>query len=288
MPGPHDPASAPSAPPAPSAGTGAGHPAPPRHPDERAIVERRLAGHDASHGHDTAGLPWQGRDLHDSPFRGDTGAADPLLLDALVHRADDTELTDALAASRLLVPVVAMPTHVEAAEATGLTADANSDMATVVLTAPDGERALPVFTSVDAIAAWDPAARPVPVSPVDAAQAAVEERCSVMVVDVASPHRRVVRSSQVWALAQGRRWLHAADDPIVRAALGDVVARTPGLSGADAAPGDHGSLLVTLVLDPGLPADAVNAVSGAVAQALAVDDVRVRLDDVRLALRAAR
>lgn len=278
MPGPHEPAPAP----------GAGHPAPPRHPDERAIIERRLAGHDATHGHDTAGLPWQGRDLHDSPFRGDTGAADPLLLDALVHRAGDADLADALAASRLLVPVVAMPTHVEQAQATGLAADANSDMATVVLTAPDGERALPVFTSVAAVAAWDPAARPVPVTPVDAAQAAVEERCSVMVLDVASPHRRVVRSSQVWALAQGRRWVHAADDPVVRAALDDVVDRTPGLATADAAAGDHGSLLVTLALDPGLRADAVNAVSGAVAQALAVDDVRVRLDDVRLALRAAR
>ena len=46
-------------------------------------------------------------------------------------------------------------------------------MAAMTLLAADGHRALPVFTSIAALAAWDPAARPVPVTAARAAQAAV-------------------------------------------------------------------------------------------------------------------
>ena len=72
----------------------------------------------------------------------------------------------------------------------GHTVDKRTDMALVTLTAPDGRRALPLFTSVAALAAWDPAARPVPVSAARAAQAAVAEGCHVAVVDLAGPTPR--------------------------------------------------------------------------------------------------
>ena len=64
-----------------------------------------------------------------------------------------------LAGSRLLVPVVALLGEVEYDDA-GLAHDKSSDMATVLLTAPDGRRALLAFSGTDAMRAWDPEARP--------------------------------------------------------------------------------------------------------------------------------
>ena len=71
----------------------------------------------------------------------------------------------------------------------------------------------------EAVAAWDPQARPVPVTPARAGQAAVSEGCDVIVVDVAGPATRVLRPSMVWALAQQRRWVPAHTDPFVAASV---------------------------------------------------------------------
>ena len=91
----------------------------------------------------------------------------------------------AVRAARFVVPVVAEPTEVDT---TGEhTVDTRVDLAAVTLVAPDGQRALPVFSGTAALAAWDATARPVPVTPARAAQAAVSEGCDVIVVDVAGP-----------------------------------------------------------------------------------------------------
>ena len=110
-----------------------------------------------SHDHgptDSAQVPWAGRDLSPSGFEADTGAADPLLQAALAGPADDLTLMRAVEASRFVVPVVAEPTEVDT---TGEhVVEKQVDMAAVTLVAPDGQRALPVFTGTDALAAWDP------------------------------------------------------------------------------------------------------------------------------------
>src|SRR5690606_22804287 len=124
-----------------------------------------------------------------------------------------------------LVPIVAEPVETEVQD--GLTVDKQTDMAAVTLVAPDGERALPVFTCLDSIAAWDPQARPVPVTSARAGQAAVSERCDVVVVDVAGPLTRVLRPSMVWALAQDRDWLAPHLDPFVGAGVARAVAVEP-------------------------------------------------------------
>src|SRR5204863_2813758 len=80
--------------------------------------------------------------------------------------------------------------------------DTRTDMAIITLVAPDGRRALPLFTSVEALAAWDPAARPVPVSAARAAQAALADGCQVAVVDLGSGRSTELRPSMLWALAQ--------------------------------------------------------------------------------------
>ncbi|EWT01463.1 hypothetical protein N864_20810, partial [Intrasporangium chromatireducens Q5-1] len=122
-----------------------------------------------------------------------------------------------VAAARWLVPVVAVASEVT--ESAGVRSDTRSDMATVTLTAPDGSRALPMFSSLAALADWDPSARPVAVPAASAAQAAISEGCDVLVVDVASAHAVVLRSSMLWALAQQREWLPSHLDPHVARAV---------------------------------------------------------------------
>ncbi len=166
--------------------------------------------------------------------------------------ADERSLMRAVAAARLLVPIVAEPAEVD--ESGPLAVEKQTDMAAVTLVAPDGARALPVFSSMAALAAWDPSARPVPVTAARAAQAAVSERCDVMVLDVAGPRTVALRPSMVWALAQQREWVPAHEDETVCRALELAVRDQDGVLAHDVGPGaaGEGVLQVSLTLGPGL------------------------------------
>lgn len=220
---------------------------------------------------DSAEVPWAGRDLGPSGFEDDTGAADPALLALLADPdTDDTTLMAAVEAARFVVPIVAEPTP------------GTVDMAAVTLLAPDGTRALPVFTGTAALEAWDPTARPVPVTPARAGQAAVQERCDVVVVDVAGPATRVLRPSMVWALAQQRPWQPPHTDPFVARGVehatdgeDDVVA----VSVEEGQPLGEGVLGVVLHLRPGLEPAQVREVATRVGERLAADgELRARID----------
>ena len=237
---------------------------------------------------DSAGVPWQGRDLTAQPFAGDDGSADPALVAAL-ETGDAARVAAALAASRVLVPVVAVlgdgPSPVGP---TGLPVDKSADMAVATLVAPDGARALPVFTSTATLHAWDPTARPVPVEGQRAALAAVQDDCTLLVVDPAGPVPAVVRRPVVWALGQGRHWLPPADDPAVL----DAVRR--GVTSADVvsevvsvASGPLGvtGVRVELAVRPGLDAAELSALAERVRQRLAASELlaeRVEALDLRL------
>ncbi len=232
---------------------------------------------------DSAGQSWQGREVTDTGFGQDDGSADPEVVAAL--QADDRTLMTALASARLLVPIVAEPTEV--VQAGELHADKAADMAVAVLVAPDGTRALPVFTSMDSLTAWDPAARPSPVTAQRAAQAAVSERCDVMVVDVAGA-AVALRPSMVWALAMGRPWAPAHEDAHVRAAVAAAVRDEPGVADAECEAGDGGALRVVLRLHPGLDQAAIGELAQRVGERLATDgETRARIDAVGFAIRQA-
>jgi hypothetical protein len=132
--------------------------------------------------------------LPDPGFAGDDGAADPVLaavLDAYGSGAgDDDTVMSAVAAARLIVPVTAVPAE------TGDRADGRVGDGTV-------EMALPVMTSVAALAAWDPRARPVPVPCRRAALGALTEDCDFLVVDPSGPVTWVADRAQVERLAGG-------------------------------------------------------------------------------------
>lgn len=269
------------------------------------MTGRRFAGHDPKRGHDTAGVPWAGRTLVGTGFGDDSGAADPALLEALADPSDEIALVGAVSRARLLVPVVALPGEMVAvSEASGaahgepgartssrLRADASSDMAAVTLVAPDGARALPAFTSLSALAAWDSTARPVPVTAQRAALAAVQESCGTVLLDLGSVHGAgrggyALRSSMVWALAMDRPWQPAHLDSAVDSAVAATLTVEPAATAYALAAGSHGALQVTLTLGPGLRRDEVQALVTRVGERLAADgEVRPRIDALSFTLR---
>jgi hypothetical protein len=240
-------------------------------------------------GHDSAGTPWAGRTLPTGDFAGDDGAPDAGLVSALgqvrMGFADDRVVIAALAAARLFVPVVAVLG--EQGETVHGVSDKQADMALVTLTGPEGRRALPVFSSLDALAAWNPQARPVPVQARRAAISAVAEECQLMVLDPAGPTTYVVSRSAMWAVGAGRPWTPAHVDPEVVAEVGVAVAGLPDVVTFRTEPGVEVQLTVVLVLRPGMVPEQVQAVAGDVGARLQASDlVRERVDGI--ALRVSR
>ena len=157
------------------------------------------------------------REIPDPGFAGDDGAVDPEVTTALTaYDAAPTERVRALGAlaalqdSRVLVPVVAVLGEVEVDDQ-GLAHDKSSDMAAVLMQGRDGRTALLAFTGTRPLQAWDPQARPVPVTLADAARSAVQDGAAALLVDVAGPVMFVVESDDLARLAAGERLLRLAD-----------------------------------------------------------------------------
>lgn len=136
-------------------------------------------------------------------FASDDGSPDMPIREAV----DSASLLGALRAGRVIVAVVATPG--ETAEVDGVTVDKSSEMSLVSMVAKDGRRGLLAFTGIDALHAWDPSARPVPVSGTDAARAAIEDDCEALVLDVAGPRAQVVPEVDLVALAELDPGAHA-------------------------------------------------------------------------------
>jgi hypothetical protein len=242
-----------------------------------------------SDAHDSAGQSFFGRQLTGTGFDHDDGDGDPRLVRALSAPADEAALVAAVHGARLLVPIVAAPGEVDESDA--LAVEKSTDMAVVTLTAPDGRRALPVFSSIEALQSWDGSARPVPVTSSRAAQAAVQERCDVMLLDLGRPESFVLRQSMVWALAMDREWVPAHEDPFVRAALGRAVAEEPDVVGWSAEAGEPagtGTLRLVLRLRPGLDAQAVQALATRLGEQVATDgETRARIDGLSFSIQQA-
>ncbi len=137
----------------------------------------------------------------------DDGSASAEVVSALAaYGAGREELQDptleVLQRARLLVPVVALAGEVEH-DAAGRAQEKTSEMATVLTRGEDGRTALLAFTSVETMARWDPDARPVPVTPRRAAEAALSEGAVAVVVDVAGPVMFVVEAADLRELAAG-------------------------------------------------------------------------------------
>jgi SseB protein N-terminal domain len=222
-------------------------------------------------------------------FRGDRGAADPLLAATLAAyqagQCSEQEALQALSAARLLVPVVAVLADPGAAAAGAAAAgaaaagaaaagaagaeaaagpttapachaekagDKNSEMMLPTLLGRDGRPALPAFTCLNALALWRKDARPVPAEAARVWRTAVDGGCAV-VIDVAGPVPIAVEGARLAALAAGRPAPPPHEDPDVRAEIEAAIAGEPQIAGFTLGPATPGGaeLAVRLQLAPG-------------------------------------
>ena len=127
-------------------------------------------------------------------------------------------------------------------------------MSLPTLVGRDGRRAVPAFTSLAALARWQPSARPMPAAADLVWRAAAAEACSV-VIDVAGPVPLAVEGARLAALARGGPVPAPDEDPDVQAAVAaaitEAVAQTPAAR-ALAAAAEPGGALAGFVLHPGV------------------------------------
>jgi type III secretion system (T3SS) SseB-like protein len=205
----------------------------------------------------------------DSKFAADDGSAEPAAAAALAAFAAGTgsehAALTALAGARLLVPVVAAEVpdgapdgrppqpgasggscHVPGGEKT-------SEMSIPTLMGQDGRPAVPAFTSLAAMHAWQPGARPVPADAARVWQAAAADSAAV-VLDIAGPVPLAIDGARLAALAAGQPVPHPEHDPDVQAAIGAVAATYPQVTAVRLAgdpAGEGPDLTVELSLAPG-------------------------------------
>ncbi|GAA1933751.1 SseB family protein [Microbacterium aoyamense] len=253
-------------------------------------------GTDPAHDHraDSAGVPWEGRSFHENPNAGDDGSADPALLAALTAfrggEGDQVAVVDAYRAARLLIPLVAEKGD-HGIGAHGLDVDKTQELSIVTVAAPDGRRVLPVFTSVDAMKAWDAAARPVPADGVRTAVAAADDDTDLIVIDPGSETEFVLRRPAVWAIAQGRTWEPSHTAPDVFRGLQESIGGELAVLDLAVAAGDPDArlrgpeLVVRLHLIDGLDQAELDAVLQRLARRWAADDrIAVLVDSLSVKL----
>jgi SseB protein N-terminal domain len=213
-----------------------------------------------------------------SPFHDDDGSADPRAAATLAAfgsglGSEHAALT-ALAASRLLVPIVAAPPdgtahdqhagagagdhradggdhradggdhRADGGDHRAGEGDHGAEMSLPTLIGRDGRAAIPAFTSLDTLARWDPNARPVPALATSVWRAAVDSS-SAVVVDVAGPVPLAVEGARLVALADGQPVPLPHQDPDVLAAVRAAASGEPAIAGlrlvagTDPAPEDN-------------------------------------------------
>lgn len=165
---------------------------------------------------------------------GDTGETDPAVARALEAYArgagSERDALTAIAASRLLVPVVAVLT-----DQTEDGTEKESEMALPTLIGNDGRTAVIAFTSTGTLARWREDARPVPVAAPLVCEAALGE-ADALVIDVAGPVPLVLEGARLRAIAGNQPPPQPHEDPDVHAAIAAVTPRftlKPGEGGAD-------------------------------------------------------
>ncbi|MCW2892437.1 MAG: hypothetical protein JWO75_1926 [Actinomycetia bacterium] len=152
---------------------------------------------------------------------GDTGGADPAVAATLAAYAAGTATEHAaltaVAASRLLVPVVAV-----LAEANADGTEKETEMALPTLIGNDGRKAVIAFTGADTVRRWRADARPVPVPASRLWPAVAAEQADAVVIDVAGPVPLVVEGARLRALASGAPPPLPHEDPDIRAQVAAV------------------------------------------------------------------
>ncbi len=234
------------------------------------------------------------KEIPASVFADDDGSADARLAQSLIRfsrgKAPLAEVVDSLAYARVLVPVVADGDE-RIVGSHGVEQDRVASTGVVALQAPDGRMALPIFTDVDAMRAWNTSARPIPAEGPRAALAAAAEGWSVLILNPGMETVLIPRPA-VWALGKGEPWRPAVVDGAVvddvRDAIADAIPLAGNVRAVDAVPGRGAEVAVVLSLEPGLDRAALDDVVRDVHEALAASAVIAeRVDSLELRLATA-
>jgi hypothetical protein len=174
---------------------------------------------------DSAGVPWEGRELEENRFADDDGSAPKEFVTAISGFRSgvlgQADVVDALRVSRLLVPLVAQLGESEIG-ANGLKVDKSAELSIVTVKAPDDQDALVVFSSVVAMQRWNPSARPVPTDAIRVCLAAASQLSTRVVIDPGSETEFVIRRPAIARIAQSLDWQPADLNSSVR----DVIERS--------------------------------------------------------------
>ncbi len=234
------------------------------------------------------------KEIPESVFSDDDGSADARLAQALIKhsrgKAPLLDVVDALAYARVLVPVMSSGEARHMGKY-GLEQDEVASTGVVAVHMPDGRAALPIFTDVDAMKAWNDQARPIPAEGPRAALAAVAEEWSTLVINPGMETVTIPRPA-VWALGQGQPWKPAVMNDAVAEDVADAVVDAVGLDEyvkeVVAVPGRGAEVAVVLRLVPGLTQSQVEEVVQRVQHDLALSEtVAQRVDSLELRLTQA-
>lgn len=227
-----------------------------------------------------------------SAFAGDDGSQDPELGRRLAAysrgAASLSPVVERLAQVRVLIPILASLDQEDFTE-DGLRYDKEASAGIVALKAPDGRTALPVFSSVAAMARWRPTARPTPADSVRAALSAVAENWALLVLDPGNEEHALIPRPAVWAIAQQLPWVPAVDNGVVAPDIDAEVVRAVGdiehVLGVNTAPGKTSELAVALTLDEGLTRAGLDFVLNQVNTALGQSSlIAQRVDGIELSI----
>jgi hypothetical protein len=197
-------------------------------------------------------------------FRNDDGSAEPRVAAALAAfgsgQGSEHAALAALAGSRLLVPIVAAAGSGGDPAAGGAGGVPESEVSLPTLVGNDGRRAIPVFTSVAAMASWSQDARPVPAMAGEVWRAAADDGCAV-VVDIAGPVPAAVDGARLAALASGQPVPAPHEDPDVLAVVSAAAEGKREITGFRLAPGGDGADVgIQVTVRPGCPQPAASEV----------------------------
>ncbi|MFM6962751.1 MAG: SseB family protein [Micrococcales bacterium] len=243
---------------------------------------------------DSAGTPWAGREFDENPWSNDDGSADPKFIETLAAfrtgAATNEQVVDVIRKMRLLIPLLAdLGEGGEGAH--GQTVDKSADLSIVTVATPDDQNGLPVFSSVAAMQAWNPTARPVPADARRVALAAASEGNTRIIVDAQSETEFAIRRPAIEAIATAQSWVHPVRDERVHAEFASLIENFEKITAFALEDCDETSRLRTaevqlvLTLEPGLEVEKVQALMQEFAQALSqssiiaehVDSLRVKL-----------
>jgi hypothetical protein len=215
---------------------------------------------------DSAGVPWEGRSFDHADSSNDDGSAPAKLLEALkrfrTRELGETEVVDEVRVSRLLIPLVAHAGDVGVAPG-GHLVDKTQELSIITVAGPDGRSVLPAFTSVEAMAHWNPKARPIPADGVRVALAAASEGTDLVVLDATTDTEFAIRRPALWAMAQEKPWQPSYLDEEVLAEFMAAADGEDAIVAIQLAPGDPDArlagpeLIVQLSLLEGLDAIAL-------------------------------